>query len=102
MEGLTKQKTTEFRDYLKDYFKAMLKINEIFATWLSQNLNHLNDTSAALLETLDNESLDAVRCSTVCQLNSATEMKIFKLVVKGMSVLTHQRRNVFEEAIRKT
>ena len=35
MEGLTKQKTTEFRDYLKDYFKAMLKINELFAAWLS-------------------------------------------------------------------
>ena len=66
MVGLPSKDAAKFRDHLKRCFKVILKLNDLFADWLASNLHHLNDTSAGLLETLDNTSLDALRCSTVC------------------------------------
>jgi len=65
-------------------FKAILKFDETFAVWLTQNLHYLNDTSAELLESIDNKMYIAVRCSTICLINTAAEMKLFKIIVSGL------------------
>jgi hypothetical protein len=81
---------------------VILDIDELFAGWLSNNLHHLTSTSAELLDATDSLNLDLVRCSTVCQINSATELRIFKIIVKSIAPLNQERRTVIEKAVRKT
>ena len=102
MVGLDSKVAVKFRDFLKDYLMAILNLDELFANWLANNLHHLTDTSAVLLASPFSTNLDLVRCSTVCQINSAPELKTFKLIVKSIAPLKQERRNVIESAIRKT
>lgn len=87
---------------MNDYLIAILNIDELFAGWLSNNLHHLTDTSAELFDASASLNLDLVRCSTVCKINSATELRTFKLIVKSIAHLKQERRTVIESAVRKT
>ena len=102
MVGLASDKASKFRDFLKKYLMAILNVDELFAGWLSSNLHHLTDTSAELIDAPDSFNLDLVRCSAVCKINSATELRTFKLIVKSIAPLNKERRAVIESAIRKT
>ena len=102
MVGLESKIATKFRDYLKDCLRAILNVDELFADWLANNMHHLTDTSAELLGEPFSTNLDLVRCSTVCQINSAPELKAFKLIVKSIAPLKQEKRGVIESAIRKT
>ena len=102
MVGLDSKVAGKFRDFLKDYLMAIVKIDELFANWLTNNLHHLTDTSAVLLDSPFSTNLDLVRCSTVCQINSPPELKTFKLIVKSITPLKQDKRSVLESAIRKT
>ena len=62
-------------------------MDDMFAEWLANNLHNLTETSAELLESIDAANLDAVRCSTVCQINSPSELRIFKFIVKSIENL---------------
>jgi hypothetical protein len=59
-----------YRDSLESYLKALLKLDDLLAAFLADNLHHLNDTSAELLESLDNSMLMTLRCSTICLVNT--------------------------------
>ena len=44
----------------------------------------------------------ALRCSTICMVNSLEEMKYFRRVVAGLRYTETARVKVLEDAIRKT
>ena len=102
MVGLDSKTAAKFREYLNDYLRAIFNVDELFANWLANNMHHLTDTSAELLEAPFSTNLDLVRCSTVCQINSAPELKAFKLIVKSIAPLKQEKRSLIESAIRKT
>ena len=74
----------QYRDSLENYLKAFLRFDELIAAFLADNLHHLNGTSAELLESPDSNVLMALRCSTVCLINTPEEMKYFKMLVSGL------------------
>ena len=102
LQVLPQKMQTEYRDKLKIHLQVIPKFSEAYANFLALNLHHLNDTSVELLETLDNNTYLAVRCSTICLVNNAKEMKYFKLLVSGLKYTATTRLNVFEDAIRLT
>ena len=74
----------------------------MLAAFLAENLQYLNGTSVELLENLGSSSLMALRCSTVCMVNSSDEMKYFKRLVSGLRYMEAARVKVLEDAIRET
>ena len=79
-----------------------LNFDGLLAAFLAENLQYLNGTSADLLECPDGSILMALRCSTVCMVNSPEEMKYFKMLVAGLKYTETARVKVLEDAIRKT
>ena len=74
----------------------------MLAAFLAENLQYLNGTSVELLEGLGSTSLMALRCSTVCMVNSLEEMKYFKVLISGLKYTEAARIKVLEDAIRET
>jgi hypothetical protein len=102
VEALPAVSRMKFREQLKKYLATFLKLDEVFASWLAENLHHLNDTSVELLGAPDNSTLMAVRCSTVCLVTSAPEMRYFKLLVSGLKYTATSRLTILEKAVCKT
>jgi hypothetical protein len=50
MVGLDSRIASKFRDILKYDLMAILNVDELFANWLANNLHHLTDMSAVLLD----------------------------------------------------
>ena len=87
---------------MERYLRVFLKLDGMLAAFLAENLQYLNGTSVELLEDLGSSTLMALRCSTVCVVNSPDEMKYFKVLVSGLKYTDAARVKVLEDAIRET
>ena len=62
---------------LRYLLQRELNFDEVYASWLSNNLHRLKDSSVKLLEDLDPESYKYVRLSTVTQFDYEKQLRFF-------------------------
>jgi hypothetical protein len=80
--------------------KKMFSFNDDFASWLPNNLEHLNRGSISLLDDLSPNSFEGVRYSTVVSLSKTSEHKTFQKSLKFItSILPRKKRSCLERSV---
>ena len=85
VKKIPSNKLNGFQRHLSECLGHFFKFTEIYATWLSENVQHLQSGSLELLEALGPDDLDLMRYSTVTSLSSQGDLVAFKLVVRAIS-----------------
>jgi len=101
--GEDKKRTDIIHRKLKDLLRYDLGLHDLYAKWLSENFHRLNDSSVNLLASLDKDSYQYVRVSTICSFDYAKQLALFKFRAKNIyGGLKDDRLNVFEAAMTHT
>ena len=83
--------------------QQVFKFDKVFSNWLSKNLHNLNETSALLLKNLNQSSEVELRFSTIVQTLTEGELKVFCMIMKGVSAgMSMNRRTVLLQGIDTT
>ena len=78
MEDMEKKRADQVSKNLLRLLKCELGFDEIYAKWLAENLHRLNSSSVKLLESLDSESYQYLRVSTISTFDYDKQLGLFK------------------------
>ena len=88
---------------MRELLKHELGFDELFSKWLAENLHGLKEASVKLLESLDSESYQYVRLSTIAHFDYDKQLGLFKSRARNIFMgLQNEKRNMIEPAITLT